>query len=122
MKDQELLERALPLYEAGLGIDKIRQQLCSSNGRVRKVLRSHGVDTQSRAPCVTAKLKHPYGLVGPMEEYGLSVTYVARVCGVTHQTVILWRSKGLPWKKADEVAIRLGYMPQDFWDDWFDFE
>lgn len=122
MKDQELLERALPLYEAGLGIDKIRKELGSSNGRVRKLLREHGVDTKSRAPCIRGKREHPYDLVAPMTEFGLTVMQVASSCEVAHSLVWRWRKEGLAWEKADEVALACGYMPQDFWDDWFDFE
>lgn len=43
---------------------------------------------------------------------------VSRIVGIDHRTTKLGRAKGLTSATADAVAVRLGYLPSDLWDEW----
>lgn len=45
----------------------------------------------------------------------------ARYFGVSVSTIDRWREHGVPWRLADEIAVKvLGVHPATVWADWFD--
>lgn len=39
--------------------------------------------------------------------------------GVSRTTLRRWRADGLTLAQADELAVRLGFMPHEVWDRWY---
>lgn len=39
--------------------------------------------------------------------------------GVSRTTLRRWRTDGLTLAQADELAVRLGFMPHEVWDRWY---
>ena len=48
---------------------------------------------------------------------GSTVLLAARL-GVSPSRVRLWRRSGVPWWRADEIAVCLGYHPSLIWPNW----
>jgi hypothetical protein len=45
----------------------------------------------------------------------------ARAFGVTLQTIDRWRETGIPWQKADHLAVTwAGVHPGAIWPEWWD--
>ncbi len=120
LTDDELRPQVLSLYESGKGIRSIVRSLHSSEARVRRILKEGGVETALRSNRVVPTHKHPYKFNDVMEEKGWSTNLVCERLKVGKKMVTEWRRDGLPWEKADEVAIRMGFMPEEL--GWVDRE
>jgi len=47
----------------------------------------------------------------------------ARAFGVALQTIDRWRDEGIPWPKADQLAVKYaGVHPGAIWPEWWETE
>lgn len=58
----------------------------------------------------------------PLKRIVPTAEILAEKIGVTTTVVHKWIERGLPFFKADMVAIKLGYHPVEIWYDWFDIQ
>lgn len=49
---------------------------------------------------------------------GLSLTHMAEHLGVERTSLYGYRRKGLSFDKADEFAVRFGFVPENIWPAW----
>jgi hypothetical protein len=45
---------------------------------------------------------------------------MARTLGISVNVVRNFVARGITWHRADEVAVRCGYLPWEVWPDWAD--
>lgn len=119
LSDDEVLEFTRPLYDDGIAIWKIAQSLHMSKKRLSQILRSVGYDTSHP---VRKEIIHPYGIAEPMKRYGWTINFVCDRMNANRDNVVRWQRVGLPWQAADKFALKMKMMPQDLWDNWWDFE
>lgn len=122
MTDDDMWDTIKSLYDEGKGIGKIAKALHSSHHRIGRILREHGVDTLARTSYCRERRNenHPFSLFEVMETKKWSNLDVALKLGVDRKRISEWRAKGLDIDKADELALAMGYMPQDLWDNWWE--
>lgn len=56
----------------------------------------------------------------PLIDLFADMSTASQMLGVTPRSLQRWRETGLPWGKADALAVKVGFHPSDLWPDWFD--
>lgn len=69
-----------------------------------------------RGPRVTRSQRRLPRLAWP--DLGMGIRALEAATGIAHDTLKLWRERGLTFDNADRLALALGMRPEEIWSEW----